>query len=240
MVKYRPGDLPPDVRAELERATRIPDRVKRLDAIDRARERAERNYPELFKKETHMEIKLKNVRLAFPNLFRPTAGPQGGEPAYNAAFILPKDHPQIGEIRAAMQAVAKAKWGEKAKATYELMLKKDHVALHDGDNKPDLTGYPDNYYINARNKTRPLVVDRNRAPLDGTTGRPYSGCYVNVILELWAQDNDFGKKINASLGGVQFYADGDSFSGGRPASVDAFDDISDIGGGEETAGGEDW
>lgn len=238
MVKHRPGDLPADVRAELDRATRIPDRALRLDAIDRARERAALKYPHLFKNGTTMEIKLKNVRLAFPNLFKPTAGPQGGEPAYNAAFLLPKDHSQIPEIKAAMREVAKGKWGEKAQATFDLMVKKDHVALHDGDNKPDLAGYPEHYYINARNKTRPLVIDRNRAPLDASSGKPYSGCYVNVILDLWAQDNDYGKKINASLGGVQFYADGDVFSSGRPALVDAFDDISDMGGDPGT--GDNW
>lgn len=40
-------------------------------------------------------------------------------------------------------------------------------------------------------------------------------------------DNNFGKRINASLGGVQFYRDGDAFAGGGVASEDDFDDVSE-------------
>ena len=172
-----------------------------------------------------MKIKLKNVRLAFPNLFKPTAGAAGGEAAYNAAFLIPKDHPQIAEIRNAMKEVAKAKWGEKARTMYDLLEKQDNLALHDGDNKEHLGGYAGNYYVNARNKVRPLVMDRNKDELASDSGKPYSGCYVNVVVEFWAQDNQYGKKINASLGGVQFYADGEAFTGGASATADDFDDI---------------
>jgi hypothetical protein len=237
-MKHRPGDLPADVRAELERATRIPDRAKRLDAIDRARERAAANHPQLFKEQTRMKVQLKNVRLAFPNLFKPTKGANNeGEPAYNAAFIIPKDHPQLKEIRDAMRQVAKDKWGAKAQETYALIEKRDHLALHDGDLKANLAGYEGNFYINARNKTRPTVVDRDKSPLSAEDGKPYSGSYVNVILEFWPQDNDYGKKINASLGGVQFARDGEAFSGGRAASADEFDLEVEAGGDAE---GEAW
>ncbi|EAA6845047.1 DUF2815 domain-containing protein, partial [Salmonella enterica subsp. enterica] len=37
----------------------------------------------------------------------------------------------------------------------------------------------------------------------------------------------FGKRVNASLSGVQFLRDGDAFTGGQPASADEFDDISE-------------
>ena len=61
-----PGLLPRDCRDELARAMLIPDRNKRLDAIDKARERAAYNHPSLFKTETNnVQVKLKNVRLAF-------------------------------------------------------------------------------------------------------------------------------------------------------------------------------
>jgi hypothetical protein len=57
---------------------------------------------------------------------------------------------------------------------------------------------------------------------DGTL---YSGCYVVVHVNIWAQDNQFGKRINCGLLGVQFYKDGEAFSGGRISSVDEFDEI---------------
>ncbi len=79
--------------------------------------------------------------------------------------------------------------------------------------------------LNASNKARPLVLDRDKTPLTAADGKPYSGSYMNVSLEIWAQDNNFGKRINATLKGVQFVGDGDSFGGGAPASPDDFEDL---------------
>ena len=47
------------------------------------------------------------------------------------------------------------------------------------------------------------------------------------MIDIWAQDNNFGKRVNASLGGVQFLRDGDAFAGGGVAAPDDFDDISE-------------
>lgn len=81
-------------------------------------------------------------------------------------------------------------------------------------------------YVSARSKTRPSVFDQQRQELTESDGKPYSGCYVNASIELWAQDNDFGKRVNAQLRGVQFLRDGDAFGGGaRPADADEFDEI---------------
>ena len=49
---------------------------------------------------------------------------------------------------------------------------------------------------------------------------------MNVSLELWAQDNNYGKRVNATLMGVQFFRDGDAFAGGGVASEEDFDDVS--------------
>ena len=60
-------------------------------------------------------------------------------------------------------------------------------------------------------------------------GRPYGGCYVRAVLDLWAQDNKWGKRINCTLKGVQFIKDGDAFSASTPAQDEDFADISDTG-----------
>jgi hypothetical protein len=48
---------------------------------------------------------------------------------------------------------------------------------------------------------------------------------VNASIELWCQDNNYGKRINASLRGVQFLKDGEAFAGGGVANADEFDDL---------------
>lgn len=181
-------------------------------------------------------VHLKNVRLGFPQLFEAKQVNGEGTPAFSGSFILAPNHPAIKEIEAAMAEVAKAKWGEKAEGVIKTLKASDKMALHDGDTKADYEGYAGNMFINARSKTRPTVVDLDRSPLTQEDGRPYAGCYVNAIIELWAQSNDYGKRVNASLKGVQFYKDGDAFAGGGVANADDFDDLSDQGGAEDLAG----
>jgi hypothetical protein len=159
-------------------------------------------------------------------------GDSAGKPAFSATLLLDLKDPQIKLLNDAIEETAKEKWGAKAKAELELMRKKDRTCLHDGDLKPDYEGFPGMMFVSARNPIRPLVLNTDRSPLAEEDGVVYSGCYVNMVLELWAQDNDYGKRVNATLSGVQFVKDGDSFGGGgRVADVDDFEDVS--------AGGED-
>ena len=67
-----------------------------------------------------------------------------------------------------------------------------------------------------------MVLDRDRTPLSEDDNRIYAGCHVNGVLELWAQDNQYGKRINANLLGVQFFKDGAPFADGVSVSADDF------------------
>lgn len=174
-------------------------------------------------------ILLKNVRLAFPNLFEPTTVAGEGKPRYSATLLIPADHPQIAEIKKAQEQIAAAKWGVKAAAIQRGLEKQDKLALHDGDTKSKYDGFPGNFFISAaaQENAAPTVIDRDRSPLSAKSGRPYAGCMVNASIELWAQDNNYGQRVNAQLRGIQFYADGDSFSAGRPADADEFEEVTE-------------
>lgn len=173
-----------------------------------------------------MKLMLRNVRIAFPTLFEPKTVNGEGEPRFSATFIIPKNHPQIAEVNKVIDSVAAEKWKDKATAKIKQARVKDRVCLHDGDLKAEYEGFTSHYYISANNKTRPLVLDSDKSPLIAADGKPYAGCYVNAQIDIWAQDNTYGVGINASLSGVQFYKDGDAFSGSAPANPDDFDDLS--------------
>lgn len=182
-------------------------------------------------------VKLKNVRLAFPQLWEAKTI-NDGPAKFGAAFIFPPDHPAVAAVKKASTEVAKEKWGEKAEAVFKALKASDRLALHDGDAKAEFAGYEGNVYLNSNNSLRPTVVDGARRPLAQADGKPYAGCYVNAIVEVWAQDHPKGgKRINASLQGVQFYADGERLAGGSVASEDDFDEIPGAGsdGFEDTA-----
>jgi hypothetical protein len=160
-----------------------------------------------------MKIKLNNVRLSFPALFKPKAGPDGGEPKYSATFLLDKQKhaATIKEIQLAIENLHKTELkGKHMKGT----------CLHDGSEKPDMDGYgPGVMYVSASEKKRIPIVDRDMSPLVEEDSKPYAGCYVNASIRLWVQDNQYGKRINAALVAVQFAKDGDSF-GAAPVNVE--------------------
>lgn len=172
-----------------------------------------------------MKLKLNNVRLAFPALFEAKTVNGEGKPAFSAALLIDPADPQVKAINAAIEATAKEKWGAKADTLLSGLRKADKVCLHDGDLKASYDGFPGNLFISARNQVRPTVLNSDKTPLVAADGKPYAGCYVHAVLELWAQDNNYGKRVNATLMGVQFFRDGDSFTGGGAASDDDFDDV---------------
>ncbi|WP_339355279.1 ssDNA-binding protein [Xenorhabdus mauleonii] len=134
----------------------------------------------------------------------------------------------IAEIEAAILKVATEKWGAKAEGIIkDIRGNNMRFNFRDGDSKSDYDGYAGNMFISASNKASPLVVDRNRSPLTAHDGKPYSCCYINATIGLYGYDNK-GKGISASLSGGQFFRDGDAFAGGGVASVNDFDDLSEV------------
>ena len=165
------------------------------------------------------KIKLKNVRLSFPSLFR-KASFQGTETKYEGTFLLDKteNRATIDEISKAIAEMLKE---NKAK------LGPDKICLKDGDDV-EYDGYAGKMTLKASNNKRPLVIGRDKSPLAEDDNVIYSGCHVDAIISLWFQDNGFGKRVNASLEAVQFRADGQPFGdGGSKASVNDFDVIAD-------------
>ncbi|MBH2996336.1 DUF2815 family protein [Serratia marcescens] len=174
-----------------------------------------------------MKVKLNNVRLAFPELFEAKDYKGDGKFKFSATFLIAKAHTAlIADIEAAIQKVANEKWGAKAEAVLKSIRgNSNKFCFRDGEEKPDYDGYDGHMFIKASNKARPRIVDRDNTPLISADGRPYSGCYVNAIITIFAYDTEGLKGISASLGGVQFLRDGDAFAGGGVASEDDFDNI---------------
>jgi hypothetical protein len=175
-------------------------------------------------------VRIQNVRFNYTNSLFTAQVPQQGEgkAKFSVVAIIPRDHPQLAEIKAAMSETAVAKWGAKAGETLKQLQAGDRLCLHDGDAKSDKAGYAGNLFINASNELRPLVVGPSQEVLTAADGKPYSGSYGNIIVEFWAQDNKFGKRVNASLMGAQHVKDGDRLAGGGIAAADDFEAISPV------------
>ena len=170
-----------------------------------------------------MKMTLKNVRLSFPNLFTP------GEKfnKYGASFLFEEGGEVHKALEKTMLDVAKDKWGAKGESTLKTIKSTLKCCLHSGGEKADYAGYEGNMFLASVADKAPKVKDLDgRTNLTEGTDRIYSGCYVNAVVDIWAQDNGWGKRINAKLLGVQFLRDGDSFEGGATLSDDDFEDLS--------------
>jgi len=168
------------------------------------------------------KIKLNNVRRSFPSLFRKAVF-SGEETKFEATFLLDKKkHADlIKQIEGEISAAVKEKFAGKVKA-----LPGDKIFMKDGDDF-EYAGYAGHMSVKASSKSRPICVDRDRSSVTEEDNKFYAGCYVNGIIEIWVQDNSYGRRVNANLLGVQFYKDGEPFADGVKASVDDFDAFED-------------
>lgn len=177
-----------------------------------------------------MEIILKNVRTAFSNIYSPKAmaNDANSKPAYGSKLIIEPDSENDKIIQAAMLKVAEEKWPGKGKATLDKLIadKKTCYQMSEYQNKDGeaYDGFEGNYSLSTRSeKLKPTVKNRFNADVtEGDQGAPYPGCYVHAAVDIWPQDNQFGRRINGTLQGVMFAGDGAAFSGARPANDGTF------------------
>lgn len=176
---------------------------------------------------------LKEVRLSFPQLFHAASFNPDQKKKFSATVIFDAGGDTEAAVKRGIMEAAEAKWPGKGKAMVAQLQAQGKLALRNGAEKPNYDGFGEGVsFINASTDKRPGVYDRDNTPLAEDDGRIYAGCYVNALVEFWAQDNQFGKRINASLRGVQFVKDGEPFGGGGvPATADDFpvlDDAPDV------------
>lgn len=175
------------------------------------------------------QVTLKDVRLSFPDLFEAKDYQNDGKFRYNATFLVEPGSNNDKAVRAALKAAAEEKFGKKADAILKSLENNSNKFCYLDGNTKEYDGYEDMMYIAAHRKQadgRPLIIDQQKQPLTAADGKPYAGCYVNALIDVWAQDGQ-NTGIRCTLKGVQFSKDGDSFSGSAAAKLDDFDEISE-------------
>lgn len=179
-----------------------------------------------------LRFRIDGARASFPVLFKGEQFQGEGSFRCGVSLIVPPDHKQFAQIKAALVEAAKAKWKDKAAETYKAAAKKDKIAFRDGDDKAKYDGYAGNWILSANcpggpteaDCTKPTVYDGQRNLITDPNKNPiYSGCYVNAVVEFYA-DSRFGDGVFCKLVGIQFAKDGDAF-GSAPAKADDFESV---------------
>jgi hypothetical protein len=181
-------------------------------------------------------FKLPNVRLSFPDIWVAKTfsnPPKAGEQAkYKATFLVPKGSALDKAVRAEIKRVATEKWGAKADGILKSIEGNVNKYCYQDGSMKSYDGYEGMMALAANTVKRPEIRDRDKSFLTQADGKPYGGCYVNGFVEIFGYTNS-GNGISATLKGIQFYKDGDAFSGGTPVTDDDYEDLSDAGDAED-------
>ena len=180
------------------------------------------------------EVKLKDVRLSFPDLFTAKDYQGNGKFRYSATFLIVPGSENDKLIQAAILAAAKEEYGKDA-GQIEAWRGNPQKFCYTPGSLKKYDGYEGMMALSTHRyatQGRVGVYNRDLTPLTEADGKPYGGCYVNARVEIWAQG---GKNagIRGGLVSVQFVRDGDAFSGATKPSADDFELI------EEGANAED-
>ena len=172
----------------------------------------------------NVRVKLNNVRLSFPALFKKAVF-EGNEGKYEGTFLIHKDDQAdlIKTVEASMDKFLVSRFSSEAKIPKSLK----RTCFVDGDTK-DYDGYENHMAFKGTSNSRFPVLNRDKTPLAAEDDVIYAGCYVNAILEFWYSDHPKGgKQLLANLLGVQFAKAGETFSAASVAAVDDFEMIDD-------------
>jgi hypothetical protein len=164
-------------------------------------------------RKTHMIID--NIRLAYVHLDEPRAAAEGAEPKYSVTLIIPKDHPQVAEIREAMQAAIAAKWGAKPPKGLRSPLR-DGDATDDSGERMKGAEFRDAYFVTASNKKPVKVVaGKDRGP--AAAEHKQAGNYASVMVGFFGYDAAGNRGVGAGLNGVWITRRGESLGGPNEA-----------------------
>lgn len=177
-----------------------------------------------------------NARLSFPSLHEPTKSAEGDAlPKYRATFLLdpkdPKHKDFIQTLKGDFERAIREQFG-----TRPANLKPFSETFGEGNTQVSnqtgevYDGYEGMFYFKARSTPDypPKCLDKfgNKLSKEQIAEVFYPGCRVHAIVYAWGQENQFGKAIRYTLGGVKFAGDDERFGNGG-VSDSAFDVFGD-------------
>lgn len=179
------------------------------------------------------------VRISFPRIVAPEVNKSFPDsPAkYSANFIIPKNHPALAEFMKEVKTLAVDKWKQHADTILGMANGNKKLRCYGaGEEILNSTtfvvyeGYADNAYISASMTADrpPKIMTRdahgtsrevNAMEREEFARKLYGGCYVNVLLSPWLQDNAGGKAVRCNLVALEFAADGEPLGDGGGVDV---------------------
>jgi len=168
-------------------------------------------------------ILISNIRMVYPSIFEKNVY-KGVEGKYMATFLLPKT--DVKQKKMIDEHIARKL------QSAGFSVDRDKRFITDGDLKNEGKAEPNELHdgmwiIKASSNNRPQTFDRKRNPVTKEDDVLYSGCYVNLVLDCWIQNNTYGKRANANLCGIQFFRHGEVVTSGMIDTTNKFQELAE-------------
>jgi hypothetical protein len=163
-------------------------------------------------------IVINNVRSGYVHVFGEGKVNESGRRSWSLTAYIPKDHPQIDAIKAAIAAAKEKDAAKIGKSGIKSPLLDGDAKNDDGSFRYKGDECRGQYLLRCVNyNRRPKVVDQTLKDILDPE-QFYSGCYANVSISFFGYAGAANKGISPGLDAVQKVRDGERLSG---ASVDA-------------------
>lgn len=166
-----------------------------------------------------MKVILKNVRLAYPDLLQPGKKYE----RFGAEFRFSAESGCKEALENAIDEQGALAFGAKwAKIKTSLHSSGKIFKVKDGTEK----GYDEDFFASIHNKARPKLYGPLLDEVTEANNPFYSGCHVNVSLDISAFTNKTGDSVvSTKLLGVQFAGHGEPYASTPTATKADFEPI---------------
>lgn len=170
-----------------------------------------------------------NVRFSYVHVFQPHKFEGDGEekePRYSVTILVPKTSKVVDTIKKAIEdaynEARQATWGGKKPVQWFNPLQDGDEPDRDGEDRGE--AYHDHYFINAKSRTQPGLVDKDFNKILSTE-EFYSGCYGHVSVAFSGFDKNGNKGISCFLNNIMKTKDGDPLGSGASSPEEDFKDL---------------
>lgn len=171
-------------------------------------------------------IRIDNVRMSYAHLDAPYRGKNkrddGGEAPAKYSLVSICNKETHDDMHAAVTAFIK-----KMLSDADVTVGKKDWFIRDGDDAGK-DEYEGAWTVSASELRKPKCRDRQGNLVDDTDDIRemfQSGYWANVLIRPWLQQNDYGRKVNAGLVGVQFVKKDKTFGQGDIDESDVWEAV---------------
>ncbi len=175
-----------------------------------------------------VKLKVGEVRFSYLHVFEPYKAKDSDREDYTATLLIPKSNiALVASVRKAIQEAYEnavtEKWGGKRPAKYFDPLQDGDEPKDDGE--PRGEAYEGHYFLHAKSRNQPGIVDRNLQPILSEE-EFFSGCYGYASISFSGFNHESGKKgISCFLNNLLMTREGEPLGGARISAANDFADL---------------